>query len=229
MKTMLKSLAVTIAVCISISCFGQEPQGPRGGRFAGLERAFGTIESIAPDKLVLKDQDGKSTTVKLTPDTQFRKDRQPAKIDDFKAGDRVMVAGKPDSDGVLAAQFVAGGQMRGGPGGGQMGGPGGMAGNPPSPEDMARMGLGTRFIAGEVKKIEDTKLTILRPDGQTQVIQADENTSFRNDKNESVTLADVKVGDHVAGRGDMKNGVFVPQTLRVGVQFMQRPSENKQQ
>ncbi len=60
------------------------------------------------------------------------------------------------------------------------------------------------------------------------MIQADENTSFRNDKNESVTLADVKVGDRVMGRGDMKDGVFVPQTLRVGVQFPQRPPDQKQ-
>lgn len=220
MNLLVKAWAAAIVACVALSCIAQEPARPGGRRFADLQRAFGTIESIAPDKLVLKDRDGKSTTVKLTTETQFRKDRLPAKLEDFKVGDLAMAAGKPDTDGLLVAQFVAGGQMRGGPGG--------MAGGPPSPEEMARMGLGTRFIAGEVKKIDETKLTILRPDGQTQVIQADENTSFRNDKNESVTLADVKIGDHVTGRGEMKDGIFVPQTLRVGVQFPPRPPESKQ-
>jgi len=86
----------------------------------------------------------------------------------------------------------------------------------PSPEEMVKMGLGTKFIAGEVKSIEETRLTIARPDGQTQTIEVDENTSFRNSKGESATLADVKVGDRVMGRGDVKNGVFVPETLRFG-------------
>jgi hypothetical protein len=212
--------AIFLAV-FSLTCLAQERPGPGGGPFADLQREFGTIASIAPDKLVLQDKDGKSTTVKLTSETQFRKDRQPAKTGDFKSGDRVMVAGKPDADGILVASFVAGGQMRGGF---RRDMSGDRAGAPPSPEDMARMGLGTRFIAGEVKKIEETKLTILRPDGQTQVIEVDENTSFRNEKNESVTLADVKPGDRVAGRGDLKNGTFVPQVLRVGVQLPPRPA-----
>jgi hypothetical protein len=32
---------------------------------------------------------------------------------------------------------------------------------------------------------------------------------------ESITLADVKVGDEVAGQGSLKNGVFVPTLLGV--------------
>jgi preprotein translocase subunit YajC len=228
MNKTVKFLVAAVFVCVSLVSYAQDQQGPhRGGRFADLQRVFGTLESVSPDKLVIKGNDGTSTTVKITSETQFRKDRQPAKMEDFKAGDRVIAAGKTDSDGVLVAQFVAAG-MRGGPGMGGPGGGPGMGSNPPSPEEMARMGLGTRFIAGEVKKIEDTKLTILRPDNQTQVIEVDENTSFRNNANESVTLADVKVGDHVAGRGEMKNGVFVPQVLRVGVQFPQRQPNNNQ-
>jgi hypothetical protein len=207
----------------------QRPDRERGGRerFADLQRIFGTIKSVQADQLTIEDADGKSQVVKLTPDTRIRKDRQPAKASDFKAGDRVMVAGKSDASGTFVAQFVMAGQMRGGMGGGAMGmGPGG--GAPPSPEDMVRMGLGKEFIAGEVKNIEETKLTILRPDGQTQVIQADESTSFRNDKGESVTLADIKPGDKVAGRGELKDGVFVPRMLRIGVQFPMRPQAGPQ-
>jgi Domain of unknown function (DUF5666) len=192
----------------------QPPQGPGGGRqgggrFANLTRVSGTVDSISPDSMVIKTDDGKTVTVAITSDTRFRKNREEAKISDFAKGDHVMVGAQPGSDSSkLTARFVGAGM-------GAPAGPG--AGGPPSVEQMQQMGLGTKFIAGEVKALEETKLTILRPDGQTQVIQADENTSFQNEKRESVTLADIKVGDHVMGRGEMKNGVFVPSTLRVGM------------
>ena len=202
----------------------QPPQGPGGGRqgggrFANLTRVSGTIDSVSPDSMVIKTDDGKTVTVAITSDTRFRKNREEAKISDFAKGDHVMVGAQPGSDSSkLTARFVGSGMGMG------PGGPG--SGGPPSAEQMQQMGLGTKFIAGEVKSIEETKLTILRPDGQTQVIQADENTSFQNEKRESVTLADIKVGDHVMGRGEMKNGVFVPATLRVGMpHFASTPPE----
>jgi len=196
-----------------------QPQGPgggrQGGRFANLTRVSGTIDSIQPDSIVIKTDDGKTVTVEITSDTRFRKNREDAKASDFAKGDHVMVGASGDA-GKLAARFVGSGMGPGGPG----------AGGPPSAEQMQQMGLGTRFIAGEVKAIDETKVTILRPDGQTQVIQADENTSFQNEKRESVTLADIKVGDHVMGRGEMKNGVFVPATLRIGMpHFAGNPPE----
>ena len=80
---------------------------------------------------------------------------------------------------------------------------------------FAREDWGKKFVAGEVKAINETKLTIARPDGQTQEIEVDENTSFRRGR-ESITLPDIKVGDFVRGRGEVKNAVFVPQELIVG-------------
>ena len=50
---------------------------------------------------------------------------------------------------------------------------------------------------------------------QDQTIEVDENTSFRK-QGESITLPDIKVGDKVFGRGEMKNETFVPQVLNVG-------------
>lgn len=78
-----------------------------------------------------------------------------------------------------------------------------------------REGMGKEFIAGEIKAISGTQLTILRPDGVTQNITVDESTSFRK-QGQSVTLADFQVGDHVFGRGAMKNDVFVPSVLNAG-------------
>ncbi|MGZ4855902.1 MAG: hypothetical protein ACXVKH_11870, partial [Candidatus Angelobacter sp.] len=57
--------------------------------------------------------------------------------------------------------------------------------------------------------------TILRPDGETQEIEVDENTSFKK-AGESVTLPDIKVGDFVRGRGELKDNVFTPKELIVG-------------
>jgi hypothetical protein len=44
----------------------------------------------------------------------------------------------------------------------------------------------------------------------------DDDTSFRNERRENVTLADVKVGEFVRGQGTVKNGVFVPKELFAG-------------
>jgi hypothetical protein len=174
-----------------------------------MTRLMGTIVSISGDQLVVKPENGDTVTVKLDSDAHIRKDRADGKLADFKSGDHVMVAGTLGSDKVLNAKLLAGGQM------GQSGG-GGMMGGPISPEEMVKMGLGSKFIAGEVKSIDETKLVIARPDGQTQTIEVDESTSFRDGKGDSGTLADIKVGDRVMGRGEMKNGTFVPETLRFG-------------
>jgi hypothetical protein len=175
---------------------------------------MGTVVSITGDQLVIKPESGDNVTVKLDSDVRIRKDRADAKLSDFKPGDHVMAAGTQGADKVLNAKLLASGQMGMGQGRGEGGGMGTMG--PVSPEEMVKMGLGTKFIAGEIKSIEETKLTIARPDGQTQTIEVDETTSFRDRKGDSSTLADIKVGDRVMGQGELKNGVFVPQTLRFG-------------
>ncbi len=218
-------ISFSLALLVSALAFGQEappPPGPGGppgghrgqGEWRDLSRVMGTIVSINGNQLVVKPESGDNVTVKLDADVRIRKDRAEAKLSDFKTGDKVMVAGTLGSDKVLTAKLLAGGEM----GARMLGGPGGGMGTMGrvSPEEMVKMGLGTKFIAGEVKSIDETKITIARPDGQSQTIEVDETTSFRNGKGESGTLADLKVGDRVMGPGEMKNGFFVPQTLRFG-------------
>lgn len=174
----------------------QAQRGPRGPRVAG------TITAIDDNRITIKTLDGATVEVTTSPETQFRKDRQAAKLSDFKVGDEIFVGGEL-KDGVVQAKMV-----------------GSRATGPP-PE--FRDALGKRFIVGEVKAITGTRITILRPDGVTQNVTVDENTSFRKDQ-ESVTLADVKVGDHLFGRGEMKKDVFVPTELNIGEPpFMGRP------
>ena len=203
---MLKRLAIAgVVLLLSVLVLAQDnpPQPPGGqpqgapsrrggeGRFQGVG---GTITAIEKSKLSLKTMDGKTVTVNLTADTRYRKDRQPATLTDFKVGDTVMVGGDPAGENAWNARFVS--SRTGG-------------------EAEMREALGKRFIAGEIKAIDGTSISVQRPDGQTQIIQVDENTSFRK-QDQSITLADFKPGDHVFGRGEVKNGAFVAAVLNWG-------------
>jgi len=164
----------------------------------------GEITAIDGSIITLKTFRGETAKVKVTASTRVRKDGEDAKLSDFKVGDRVMVAGEQDKDGVWVAQIL--GQRRAGQGsphGGAMGGP------PAAPEDN-----GKTYIFGNVTKIDGTKLTVRKPDGAEQSVEVDDNTSFLNERRESITLADFKVGDTVRGQGAVKDGLFVPKQLR---------------
>lgn len=197
---LLPSLLLAVAMFANVS-YAQEPNVMLGGQGGQrMQGTAGTITEIKGDTMTLKTFQGEVATVKTTSETAFRRDREAAKLADFKTGETIFVGGEPDGKDKWTARFVA---MRSdGPGGPMR----------MNPEDM-----GKKFIAGEVTKIDETKLTVKRPDGVVQVIEVDEETSFRNAKRESVTLADIKVGDHIAGRGELKDGTFVPKVLNVGM------------
>ena len=218
----MRKLALMLVVAvffISAIAFGQSDmqQGPPGMQGGMRDRQFqgvaGTITEITKDGLTVKTVHGDVAKVKVSADTRFRRDRADAKLSDFKVGELVMVGGEQDKSGAWNARFVA---MRSDFGGGEMRG-GRMGGERPNPED-----LGKTFIFGQLTKIEETKLTVHRPDGVDQVIEVDENTSFHNAHGESITLADFKVGDRVGGRGAIKNGVFVPTDFRQAPTHMGR-------
>jgi Domain of unknown function (DUF5666) len=183
----------------------REGRGMRPG-----QGVAGTIGEIKPDGFTVKIMQGKTVTVKVTSETRFRKGRQDAKLADFKPGDVVMVGGEATGQDTWTARFVA---SRPGVSEGDM--------------QALREGMGKQFIAGEVKAIDGTKLTIARPDGQTQTIEVDENTSFRKGR-DSITLPDIKVGDRVFGRGHLNSaGVFVPTTFNVGDMRMMMGGERQ--
>jgi hypothetical protein len=209
---MKKIFGLFAVLTISLVAFGQDapkqdaPKTDGEGRTRGEGRmqmrgagTAGTITAVDANTITLKTFNGGTATVKLNDQTKFSKDRQPAKLADFKVGDNVVVRGEEAGENTYTAQMVAAA------GGGMM--------------QMMSEGMGKQFIAGKVEKIDELKLTIARIDGQTQVIEVDENTSFRK-QGESITLADIKVGDQVMGRGALKEGVFVPAMLNVG-QFPQ--------
>jgi hypothetical protein len=183
----------------------QENQGRMRGGQEGGRPLFGKITAVRDGAIDIAGQDGQTVTVTLTSQTEFRKDRQPAKVSDFKVGDMVMVRGAENADHTITAKLI-GSRTGGGPmGGGPNGGRGGM---------MMAGTLGKDYVAGEVKSIDAPKLTVLRTDNVTQTLELNEDTSLRRGR-DSITMADIKVGDHVMARGALQNDVFVPKGVNV--------------
>ena len=191
---------------------GSGGQGQRAGQEGRRPGVFGKITAIQSDSIEVTGPDGNKVTLKLTSGTEFRKDRQPAKLSDFKVGDAVMVrTDQANGNPTTAVMVVAGGfAMRGpGEGGGRGQGQGG------GPGMMAMAGtLGKDYVVGEVKTIDAPKLTVMRPDNVTQTLELNEETSLRKGR-DSITMAEIQAGDHVFARGAVQNNVFVPKDVRV--------------
>ncbi len=191
-------------------------------RLPGGQMLRGTVTAVRSNALTLKDIGGELYQVTTTDNTRIVHDRQTAKFTDIKIGDCLGAGGILDAPTkTLHAAFLAvidAEEVR-----------------------RAQADFGKTYIAGKITAIDlDTlKLTVLRLDNVKQVIAVDETTSFRRggrngglgfgappapDANprkpepptgESITLADIKVGDSVVGRGALKNGTFLPSELRV--------------
>jgi hypothetical protein len=80
-------------------------RGPNDGQGPGL---FGKITAVNKGSLELAKPDGTTVAVKITDKTQYRKDRQVAKLVDFKVGDVVFVRGEENADHSVTAQMIGG-------------------------------------------------------------------------------------------------------------------------
>jgi hypothetical protein len=190
------------------------PGGPEVSRRGGEGRGrgvFGKISALQSDSIEVTGPDGTKVSVKLTGSTEFRKDRQPAKIGDFKVGDMVMVRTDlsvgSGTTAVLVAAAPAGGFATRGEGRGEGRGGGGGQG-------MMQGTMGKDYVVGEVKSVDAPKLTILRVDSVMQTLELNEDTSLRSGR-DSITMADIHPGDHIFARGVSANDVFVPRGVNV--------------
>jgi hypothetical protein len=156
---------------------------------------LGKITAISKGAMQLAKPDGSTAIVKLTDKTEYHRDRQTAKLADFKVGDMVFVRGEENADHSVTAQLI-GGRSGGGTQGGGFG------------------ELGKDFVVGEVKSVDAPSLTVLRPDHVTQTLELNEETSLRRGR-ESITMADLQPGDHVVIRGGVQNNAFVPKNVMV--------------
>ena len=188
----------------------RQARGPRGAQDDRGRPVFGKISAIQNESIEVTGPDGSKTTLKLTAATEFRKDRQPAKAADFKVGDPVVVrTDQADGKGTVAVMVVGGqgfGMRRDGGGGANGFGEGGWAGMFGT--------MGKDFVVGEVKSMDAPRLTVMRPDNVSQTLELNEDTSLRRGR-DSITMADIQVGDHVFARGAVENNVFVPKNVNV--------------
>jgi Domain of unknown function (DUF5666) len=191
----------------------QQREGAPGGEQGGRSRPlFGKITALRDGGLDITRQDGQTVSVKLTAQTEFRKDRESAKISDFKVGDVVMIRGDENADHSVTARMV-GARTGGGPGGpgiGPQGGGGAGRGLGSAPLGT----LGKDYVSGEVKSIDAPRLTVLRTDNVTQTLELNEETTLRRGR-DSITMPDIQVGDHLMARGAVQKDVFVPKGVMV--------------
>lgn len=210
-RNCLAIFAFVVVMLASVGVRAQDPASPSGaippqqqGRGwgegeNGPRPLFGKITSMNAATIVIAKPDGQKVTVKLTEQTEFRKDREKAAATDFKVGDTVMVRGDESSDHTVTARMI----------GTRSGGPGGERGG-------FNIGvLGKDYVAGEVKEIHEGAITVLRVDNVPQTMLLDENSSIRKGR-DAIILADVQVGDHVMARGSLqKDAAFVPKIVMV--------------
>ena len=74
--------------------------------------------------------------------------------------------------------------------------------------------LGKDYVLGQVKAIDPPRITVLRTDNVTQTLELNEDTTLRRGR-DSITMADIQVGDHLMARGAAQNDVFVPKGVMV--------------
>ena len=172
-------------------------QAPADGPQSRLDlpNVQGTVKSVHGSDAIIQTEAGQTYTVHTSDNTRIFKDRKPLKMSEIHVGDMLMAAGMLDANShLLRAVFV--GDLDA------------------ATVQKMRAELGKTWIAGKVLKIEEARITVDRMDHQTQVIEADDSTSFLKD-GQNVTLLDVHVGDAIRAKGELKNGVFVPSQLTV--------------
>ena len=205
MRTMVCLATIMAVAFLHASAQPQERMNMPPG-----DNVVGKVTAVDKDSLTVAPlTGGDAVKVKVSDTTRVAKERQPFKFEQIKVDDVIFARGELKDNAMQATvvsvvnpEMIQRFQQAGAAGGI---GPGG----------FNREDLGKKFILGEVKAIHETKLTIARPDGQTQEIEVDENTSFKKG-GESITLPDIKVGDFVRGRGELKDNTFVPKELTVG-------------
>jgi len=166
-----------------------------GGAFSE-HSVRGTVTAVTGDNITVKTETGDVYKVETGPNTRFRKQREQIKISDIHVGDMVGAAGDKDEKaktlGALMVMVIDKEQY-----------------------EKARADFGKTWTAGTIQSIDETKITVKRPDNVVQTIVVDENTSFRK-RRDSITLADIKVGDNVSAQGSLQNGNFLATVLAVG-------------
>jgi len=195
---------------------GQEPHRPGMG---GPPPVMGTITSVGVDRFEIKLADGTAETVMVNGQTHYRQrvegQQQPQELalEDLKVGDHVFVRGTPNADKQLVAagvNRVTAEQFERFQNGG-MGGPGGGPGG----RFEGGMGMQGPRAFGEITAINGNQIKLQSRRGGERTIIVNDQTTF-NKEGQSITLKDLKVGDHIFAMGKEANGQFVATEVHSG-------------
>jgi len=195
------------------------------GRGMGPPPIMGTITSVGVDRFEIKKPDGSTETILVNEQTHYRQrlqdQQQELQLEDLKVGDHVLVRGAPNADKQIVAAVVnriseemfqrfQSGNL-GGPGGGGQGGPGGGGFGPGG--GQVGPGAGNR-AGGEILSIDQNQIKVRGRQGE-RIIVVNDQTTFTKE-GQSITLKDLKVGDHIFALGKETNGQFVATEIRSG-------------
>jgi hypothetical protein len=195
---------LALGACLPARAQDDEDAGQFGALVANGESVHGTITAIHGNDLTLKDEEGQVYQVETGPNPYFRKEDTPIRLGDLKPGDIVFAAGEEDpKNHALGAVFVI--EID------------------PKTYQEARSTFGKTWTAGKVTAVHDLSITIERPDHVSQVITVDENTSFRK-RRDSVTLADVTVGESISAKGALDHGKFRATVLAIDPRGQRLPT-----
>jgi hypothetical protein len=237
-KLLLGAAVIAMPTVVSAQD-GQDGSRPDGAAFAGGQMVRGTVTAATADHLAVKTDAGETYQVVVSANTRLNKDRQPVKIADIKVGDGVGAMGVLDPAtktvhavfvGVIDAEQVK--KAREDMGKTYITGKvtaidmDALKVTVLRPDNVSQVigvdeqtsfkrgGRGMAAMASGAGVIDAGPMGG-RGNGATAGGGTGNGAGTGNAGGESITFADVKVGDSVAGRGALKNGVFVPTELRV--------------
>ncbi len=229
-RTICGVLAVALVAILPATA--QMGDGTQAVAMGGGRMVRGTVTAATAEHLTVKNEAGEIYDVVLTPNTQVRKGRDPMKAADIHAGDAVGAMGEMDpakkSVHALMVMVVDAEQVK-------------KAREAMGKTMIAGTVTAIDELKITVKRTDDVMQTILVDEdtsfrkggrGLGMALGADgmgggfgggrgpragaaQAAAPPADGGESVTLADIKVGNVIAGTGAIKNGIFVPTQLAI--------------
>jgi hypothetical protein len=238
-----KLLLVAAAIALPVMVLAQDNQdGPRqgGAAFAGGQMVRGTVTAATADHLTVKTDAGETYQVVVSANTRLTKERQPVKVADIKVGDGVGAMGVLDpASKTVHAVFVAVVDAEQVTKARENMGKTYITGKVTA-INLDALKLTVMRTDGVSQVIGVDEQTSFKRGGRGMAALASGSPELsggggrgngagsgngagggnaagaaNGGGGESITFADVKVGDAVAGRGVLKNGIFVPAELGV--------------
>lgn len=214
----------------------QSSEGRDRGGIPGGQMLRGVLTAVTADRLSLKQEDGQVVQVVVTPNTRIMKQRQPIKLADLRPGDGMGAAGVLDASTrtlhaamifVVDAEQIRKAQENLGKTyvTGKVTSINDLKLTVARPDGVAQtieVDEGTSFRRGGRGGNMGMMMGAPGSGGSDPSASSGEAGGARSNGGESITLADIKVGDNVFATGSLKGGVFHPAEFRVATPHRRR-------